>query len=460
MSVHTLLFAVFVVIAFYRYTRWFAVVQQKEYRLDRLLSFFKTTDGLQELLKFFPKKHELHRASFKRPKLTGRVIILAVLVMMMHAVLFLLLERSNAPLLFFLFSIIVAPGVILLANVPVSITVKIIEKIILTLASRKVLSHSPQIIGITGSYGKTTTKQLLAWLLADQFSVWSTSGSVNTPLGIALSVLKSYQGEEIIVLEYGAYKKGEIKKLVSFFPPAQVVLTALNEQHAALFGSIEGTAKAKAELLFQFPESGAVFVFDTSAKKILAAAEKMYDQKFQTQYLTDSQLRVTHDLLPLYDQTVQGVAQVVESLFSLSQKQIQKRILAFVPTERWIRLTKKAGITIIDDGITSNPTGFFAALDILDTTEKEYAILITNGIVDLGAESETIHSQIARIAAKVVDEVWCSSAEFSQYFSKQKCQVISDELDMLGKVRHLKKGTAILIEGAIASSVRKKLYEL
>lgn len=458
MILETLLLAVCAVFGMYRYLRWFAVMQQKEYRLDRLMSYVKTSDGLNEVLKFFPKKQELHPNALKRPKITARVLLLAVLVAVFHAVCILLLESSQLRIGFIVFSILSAPLVILVANVPVFWGVHLTERAMLFLASLKIRNYNPQIIGITGSYGKTTTKQLLAWVLSSEFSVWTTSGSVNTPLGIALSVLKNYKGEEIVILEYGAYKKGEIKKLVSYFSPKQVILTALNEQHAALFGSIEGTATAKAELLSQLPQTGTVFVFNKSADAIVQAAEKKYHRVFQIKNLSDFDLHINNSLLPLYDQTVEGVAYVVISLFSFSQKQLEKRIQAFVPTERWIRSIKKDGITIIDDGITSNPTGFLAALDILDSTEKEFSILITNGIVDLGSASSKIHSKIAQKASKIVDEVWCRSAEFSEYFSKQKCHVVSDEEEMLRKLDSLREGTVILIEGAIAPRIRKKLY--
>jgi UDP-N-acetylmuramoyl-tripeptide--D-alanyl-D-alanine ligase len=119
------------------------------------------------------------------------------------------------------------------------------------IARRKVASCKDlTIIGITGSYGKTSTKEFLASILATRYKVCKTPEHTNTELGMVQVVEQELTNEhEVFVVEMGAYKRGEIRAMCRITPPQIAIVTGINEQHQALFGSIEGTMQAKYELI-------------------------------------------------------------------------------------------------------------------------------------------------------------------------------------------------------------------
>ncbi len=143
------------------------------------------------------------------------------------------------------------------------------------MAARKLLANRPRVIAITGSAGKTTTKDLVAHLLSARYRVLKTPASFNTPLGIARTVNDSYEGQEFFVVEMGAYKRGEIERLCRMVGGADVsVITTVNAQHLERFGSLEATAAAKFEIVAGLRPGGtAVLNFDVAAIRELAKGQ-------------------------------------------------------------------------------------------------------------------------------------------------------------------------------------------
>jgi len=129
-----------------------------------------------------------------------------------------------------------------------------------------------KVIGITGSYGKSSTKEFLATILSAKYKVCKTSANRNSEIGVAETVLRELKPEhEIFIVEMGAYRTGEIKAICDIVHPTIGVLTAVSEQHLALFGSLEATKKAKYELIEALPENGiAIFNADNRATRELA----------------------------------------------------------------------------------------------------------------------------------------------------------------------------------------------
>src|SRR3990167_2287880 len=127
-------------------------------------------------------------------------------------------------------------------------------------------------IGITGSYGKSSSKEYLATILAEKFRVVKTEKTLNTDIGIARTILKNVTSKsEVMVTEMGAYKRGEITQLSWMVKPTIGIITAINEQHLELFGSLEQTRKAKYELIENLPQNGlAVFNADNQYTRLMA----------------------------------------------------------------------------------------------------------------------------------------------------------------------------------------------
>src|SRR5690606_37710806 len=141
------------------------------------------------------------------------------------------------------------------------------------MAEQKLRERNPRVIAITGSAGKTTTKDLVAHILAARYRVLRTPSSFNTPLGISRTVNDSLADQEFFVVEMGAYKKGEIAKLCRLVGGTDIsVITTVNAQHLERFGSLEKTAEAKFEIVEGLKAGGkAVLNFDVPAIRMHAA---------------------------------------------------------------------------------------------------------------------------------------------------------------------------------------------
>ena len=139
----------------------------------------------------------------------------------------------------------------------------IIKKAALLLSQSKVT-----VIGITGSYGKTTTKEYLYEILATTFDVAKTDENMNSDVGVALSILKNVKPDtQYFIAEMGAYRIGEIKKICDFVKPTYGIITAIGNQHLGLFGSRENIIKTKMELLEALPAGGCGWVNSDSLSK-------------------------------------------------------------------------------------------------------------------------------------------------------------------------------------------------
>ncbi|MCK4891744.1 MAG: hypothetical protein KAS78_03695, partial [Candidatus Pacebacteria bacterium] len=132
-----------------------------------------------------------------------------------------------------------------------------------------------KVIGITGSYGKTSTKEFLYAILSQKYKVVKTEGNNNTNIGVAYTVLnKVSDNYDYFICEMGAYKIGEIKEMCEIVNPEIGILSGINEQHLDLFGSIENTKKAKFELIRALPENGMAVINKSIKYQVLSIKAK------------------------------------------------------------------------------------------------------------------------------------------------------------------------------------------
>ncbi|MBU0975016.1 hypothetical protein KKD03_04940 [Patescibacteria group bacterium] len=435
---------------FIRASRWLSIVQQKEYRLDRLILFIKTVEGKKELLRLIPKKKDFSKTGLKRPKITMRILLVAglffiqfsflIIFLVMLLVVFFSPARLGIIAYFIvglLLCLIFIPALVVIAILPTSVVSSIRIFIELVRAKAKVKKSNPKIIGITGSYGKTSTKMILAKVLEKKYSVFKTPKSYNNRFSVARSINKAFQNQEIMIIEYGAYKKGEIKTLASWFKPNLAVITGLAKQHLGLFGTIESVIRAKAELIKALDPgsivvcngndkgvvkicklgAGLISDLDLSADsksgknlKIIEANEENKDLFIIKAHLNKAGKllfvfagqQVNTNLMGMHYLEIIRMVILVAKEFGVSDRDIVDAISSFVPDDKFIFSYKlNSGSLVIDDGGTSNPKGFVAAINLASSIEVSKKILITSGIVDLGSESESIHENLAKKAVKV-----------------------------------------------------------
>ena len=312
-------------------------------------------------------------------------------------------------------------------------------------ARKWIRTLQPRVIGITGSYGKTSTKYILHQILSQKYNTLMTPDSYNTPMGICKVIRGELTAEhEIFIVEMGAYKRGDIRELCDLASPEIGILTAVGPQHLERFKSIENIAKGKYELIESLPADGlAVFNCDN---KICAG---LADKREQTgspvrRYATEAAPVVsgtdTADLIATNVRyTNNGLAFTVHAnteKFDITDTEIQTRllgkhnvsnILAAVtvamecgmeleeireavanvePVPHRLQLTAGAGgVTIIDDSFNSNPVGAKAALEALNEIGDGKKVLVTPGMVELGEKEYEENRRLGEQAADVCDLV-------------------------------------------------------
>jgi UDP-N-acetylmuramoyl-tripeptide--D-alanyl-D-alanine ligase len=279
-----------------------------------------------------------------------------------------------------------------------------------------------KVIGITGSYGKTSVKEFLYQILRTEHSVLRTPESYNTPYGIAKVVdLELDDSYKYFICEMGAYRIGEIKEICDMVHPKYGVLTGINEQHLETFGSLENTTKTKFELIESLPENGfGIINIDNPHIKnnYLKYNKKLIpygftDEKFSlkniTHHTSGSEFILVLDGKEYHTRTrllgkpnIQNIlaAATMSFLLGIKPQSIVNTIAELKPVPHRLEIKKLEELTIIDDAYNSNVNGFKEAIVLLETF-KEQKILVTPGIVDLGNQTLPIHKELGKILDKI-----------------------------------------------------------
>ncbi len=305
------------------------------------------------------------------------------------------------------------------------------------------------VIGVTGSYGKSLTKELIATFLSEKYKVLKTPRSINTDLSIAKLILGSLSDKhEIFVVEMGAYKRGEIAALCDMVRPSIGVLTGINEQHLSLFGSLENTKKAKLELLKALPKDGLAVVNGDDVN--VSSVIKEITVKTHVYKSTDIKAKAGPFAANL------ACAKIVSESLGVTREKIENSIKNSLPS-LGLTVLQKGNTTILDDSFNTNPAGFDAALSILKTYHMR-KILVTAGIIELGGESYRIHKQLGQKIGTICDTVVLTNDNFekpiAEGLKKTKFDMRSllmlkgEELVSVVKTL-LKEKTVVLLEGRV-----------
>ena len=311
---------------------------------------------------------------------------------------------------------------------------KLAEVVVLAAARRKLRRSRVQVIAITGSYGKTSTKEFTTTLLASRYQVLRTPESYNTPLGIARVILRQLQPEhDYFVIELGAYRPGEIRRLCQLVQPQIGVLTAIGPQHLERFGTIEAIAATKYELIESLPAHGvAIFNADDPRCRSLAARTDgrvvrygLQEPPTQVGDVAAEQVRplrrgmafairdgggpvqpVTVGVLGQPNVSNLLAAAAVAQACGLSLAEVAQAAQAIRPVAHRLEpLDGAGGVLVIDDAYNSNPVGAAAALEVLGQLPGRRKVLVTPGMIELGDRHEAEHRALGQQAASVCDTV-------------------------------------------------------
>lgn len=508
---------------FFDYNYFTYHIQLKEYRLDKTRDFLSSKAGKEFLMGYrifvravlvailyslighvvnplyivagifvldiLHNGYHVYKKDARRPRYTAKslIIMCTAIAIECTAILFIFESYIFLLLLVFRFAIVTFAAVIW------DIPSMLIKKMYIFLAKRKIAKYKDmKVIGITGSYGKTTTKEFLSHILDTKFNIIKTPKHINTEIGIAMFVLKAdFKDKDLFIVEMGAYRKGEIALICNMVKPEIGILTAISPQHLTLFGSMENIQKAKYELLRSLPTHGLAitnsdnkycreFLHELDAEVMTFGTEKEFNP---TCLLTD--IKETKEGIIGSGTTFGQAGDIFAPIHGAYNamniapcylvarhldmgRQETKDAIATLPNVTPIRLYKYGKALILDDSYNSNPDGFRAALDFLGQKGKgKERIVITRGMLELGERSDELHEEIAGDISFLADKVVLISKDFVEPIRRGlvhkfgiELSVITDRLELLSYVQSLKdKDVAILLENRIPSVVFKEIKE-
>ena len=343
----------------------------------------------------------------------------------------------------FLFSEFTVPVLVICSNLILPLELAI-NNAYLRDAKKRIRNLKPKIIGITGSYGKTSTKYILNQILSKEYNVLMTPNSYNTPMGICKVIRGDLTSEhEFFIVEMGAYKRGDIKKLCHLAPPDIGILTAVGPQHLERFKSLENTAKAKYELIEALPSDGlavinndneicaaladktvsvtvnrySVIPYSVKAKESddtidIRASDIKHSQNglsFTVSATDAENVEITTRLLGKHNVSNILAAIAVSLYCGMTLEDIQAAIRVLEPVPHRLELKPAdTGVIVIDDSFNSNPEGAKAALEVLTdfvNDDDSKKVLVTPGMVELGEREYDENKKLGTHAAKVCDLV-------------------------------------------------------
>lgn len=433
MTLKEIFFALSILFFFYYTIIYLELFARKEYRLDRLRAHIKDF-GLLEF--FWPS--ELRRPKIVHPR---NILICSLVFIIFFAFLFFVGFNIWISILFFSAAPITSFSVVALAVFITSLPVLTYRKYITNLAAQRVKKYNPFVIGVTGSYGKSTTKTYIAHVLSKKFKVLETPKNTNTDIGIALFILRNlHLTNTVFVAEMGAYKKGEIEKICEMTKPKMGVITSFGTQHTSIFGSPEKIIESKCELALALPKDGMLFLPLDEKKKI---SEEIIS-KLNAPIKTYKTVPLDANL-----QAIQAAVSVAANL-GMTYDAIQNSIES-IPKPENLKVKKHVthGYELILSPYSTNTEGFIGHLSMLKKLKNPQKIVVTPGIIELGSEK---YSEYLKIAKKIPKNAHLFTTDFflASICESEKINVTFERLQkkLFKRLRLLLSADcALLIEG-------------
>ena len=263
------------------------------------------------------------------------------------------------------------------------------------------------IIGITGSNGKTTTKELIHAVLKTQFNTGATKGNLNNHIGVPLTLLSFTNKTEIGIVEMGANHQKEIEFLSSICEPDVGYITNFGKAHLEGFGGIEGVIKGKSELYTYLKKNNKLVLIDADNVKQLELTNTMerisldssinisstqpYISLNYKNQIIDTQLIGTYNLNNL------KAAISIGEYYKVSEKNIIRGINNYTPTNNRSQVIEKKSNTIVMDAYNANPTSTRLALENFNEIDHKNKIVILGDMFELGEDTEHEHQNIVNL---------------------------------------------------------------
>ena len=324
------------------------------------------------------------------------------------------------------------------------------------------------VIGITGSNGKTTTKELIARVLEQQYTIHYTQGNYNNDIGVPLTLLHIHPQVEIAIIEMGANHVGEIANLCQMAKPTHGLITNIGRAHTETFGGIEGVIRGKSELFDYLRKTGGQ-VFINGGDAVLSNMVKRFESPV-VYALPDFELKSASPFLTValgtnvmetrmvgrYNFPNMAAAVALGKFFEVDEKEILAAIGNYQPDNSRSELVKKGTNTIILDAYNANPDSMKAALDNLaEQAGKKLAILgDMNELENPDAQHKEIldHADAVGVQFMTVGEKMGRVAPSESHFdSKEELEAAIEKLKLSNTTVLLKASRSIKLETTLKS---------
>ncbi len=329
-----------------------------------------------------------------------------------------------------------------------------------------------RIVGITGTNGKTTTKELMAAVLGEKYNVLYTLGNFNNDIGVPKTLLRLKPEHQVAVVEMGASHPGDIKTLVELVEPDLALITNVGMAHLQGFGSFEGVVKTKGELYDFMRQSkhGKVFVdannphlmgivqgldlvkYGTPASdglfvggKVVSAAPFL---RFAWQREGGEWNEVQTHLVGAYNVLNMLAAISVGLYLGVSADEANRALANYVPSNNRSQLEETAHNKLIMDAYNANPTSMSVALNNLNDMEVPHKMAILGDMLELGAASAEAHQAIVdQLSRLSLDEVWLVGPEFAR--TRCAFRKFNDVDEVMAQLQNqCPEGRYILVKGS------------
>lgn len=351
------------------------------------------------------------------------------------------------------------------------------------LAQAHLSAYSPRVVAVTGSVGKTTTKEFIKTVLERRYLVSASPGNSNSQVGTPLAILNHASGqEEILILEMGMTEPGQLSRLVQIAPPEVAVLTCAALVHACNFETLEAIAWAKAEIFSHSHTKLGILHRDLVNYAAIKGASSCRKLSFsltnpQADYWLDNDRGLLHDSLE--GQAVEWpklslpgrhnahnflAVALVGRYFKLSWEEIKQAIPLLALPDKRLQFVQKAGILFLNDSYNASELSVKGALETLPAPKMGGSkIAVLGSMMELGKFSDDCHRRVGEFALQHVDQMYCLGAECQPIYEIWKSQGKTVELfeDRSSLVAHLKKALkpsdVVLLKGSRSKELWKVL---
>ena len=329
------------------------------------------------------------------------------------------------------------------------------------------------IIAITGSNGKTTTKELVNSVLRTRYNTFATAGNLNNHIGVPLTLLSMQQSVEIGIVEMGANHQKEIEFYCSIAEPTHGLITNIGKAHLEGFGGEEGVKKGKGELFDYLYQTGGTAFINSEDEKVKSVSrftapvfyyqkgddyhcELLEEQPFVKFRSEDGQIFITH-LIGKYNFYNIAAALCIGKYFKVDSSSANNAVAAYNPQNNRSQILRKDSLSLILDAYNANPSSMKAAIDNFAILEAESKLVIVGDMFELGDESEKEHRLVGELLKeKNLSSIFCGKAmKYAKdvYPGSAYFETRDDLIEWLKS--HKYQNTTILIKGSRGMGLEK-----